>query len=203
MRTIGEGSCGKTVDCGLEFTSRPDPPARFPCRLQKQAVAVPVSRTRPRSGYFRSAEVSSSRCTPDRRLAKRIAHPINPVRHRTLPVLPRHPAATSSAPNESCLNRFSGLNRRYNAGQNDRPRYSGCLGKAEFGTYRKPPGSKPQPGRVATRHLFPAFAKGPSQDSRSFAEVKHAARGHPLRCGGSWRHVAIISSPQRPRSTAG
>ena len=125
------------------------------------------------------------------------------LRHRILPVPPRHPATTSSAPNESCLNRFSCLNRRYNAGQNDRPQYSRCLGKAEFGTHRKPPGSKPQPGRVATRHLFPAFAKGPSQGSRSFAEVKHAARGHPLRCGGSWRNVAIISSPKRPRCTAG
>jgi len=124
------------------------------------------------------------------------------LRHRILPVLPRHPATTSSAPNESCLNRFSCLNRRYNAGQNDRHQYSRCLGKAEFGTHRKPPGSKPQPGRVATRRLFPAFAKGPSQDSRSFAEVKHAGRGHPLPCGGSWRNVAIISSPKRPRCTA-
>jgi hypothetical protein len=69
------------------------------------------------AAHFCSAEVSSSRCAPDRRIAKRIAHPINPVRHRTLPVLPRHPATTSSAPNESCLNRFSCLNRRYNAGQ--------------------------------------------------------------------------------------
>jgi hypothetical protein len=39
------------------------------------------------------------------------------LRHGTLPVRPRHPATTSSAPNESCLNRFSCLNRRYNAGQ--------------------------------------------------------------------------------------
>jgi hypothetical protein len=163
MRTIGEGSCGKTVDCGVEFTSRRDLPARFPCGPQKQAVAVPVSRTRPRSGYFRSAEVSSSRCTPDRRIAKRIAHPINPVRHRTLPVLPRHPATTSSAPNESCLNRFSCLNRRYNVGQNDRPQYSGCLRKAEFGTHRKPPGSKPQPDRVATRHPFQRSRRAPAR----------------------------------------
>jgi hypothetical protein len=202
MRTIGEGSCGKTVDCGVEFTSRRDLPARFPCGPQKQAVAVPVSRTRPRSNYFRSAEVSSSRCAPDRRIAKRIAHPINPAASNIASPTTT-PGNNASAPNESCRNRFSCLNRRYNAGQNDRHPYSRCLGKAEFGTHRKPPGSKPQPGRVATRHLFPAFAKGPSQDSRSFAEVKHAARGHRLRCGDSSRNVAIISSPKRPRCPAG
>ena len=125
------------------------------------------------------------------------------LRHRILPVLPRNPATTRVHRMNSCRNRFSRLNRQYNAGQNDRHLYSRCLGKAEFGTHRKPPGSKPQPGRVATRHLFPAFAKGPSLDSRSFAEVKHAARGHPLRCGGSSRNVAIISSPKRPRCPAG
>ena len=194
MRTIGEGSCGKTVDCGVEFTSRRDLPARFPC------------------GPLRSAETSSCRPSLSHPTAKRLlplgrsiiqsvgAPPIGVLRkesptrsilrHRILPVLPRHPATTSSAPDESCRNRFSRLNRRYNAGQNDRQQYSRCLGKAEFGTHRKPPGSKPQPGRVATRHLFPAFAKGPSQDSRSFAEVKHAARGHPLRAvavRGMWQ----------------
>lgn len=179
MRTIGEGSCGKTVDCGVEFTGRRDLPARFSCGRQKQVVAVPVSHTRIAKRLLPLSRSIIQSVRPRSAYCEKNRPPDQSVRHRTLPVLPRHPAATSSAPNESCRNRFSGLNRPYNAGQNDRPRYSGCLGKAEFGTPRKPPGSKPQPGRVATRHLFPAFAKGPSQDSRSFAEVKHAARGHP------------------------
>src|ERR1700722_13541012 len=204
MRTIGEASCGKTVDCGLEFTSRRDLPARFP--------GGPAVR--------RNKQLPSQSLAPDREAATSARQKYHPVGAPPIGVLRKesptrlilcgikhcqfyHDSRQHVECTESCRNRFSGLNRRYNAGQNDGHPYSRCLGKAEFGTHRKPPGSRPQPGRVATRHLFPAFAKGPSQDCRSFAEVKQAARGHPLRCGGSWRNVAIISSPKRPRSTAG